>query len=44
MTLLDQQPTPSEILVEMVRPFRTAEAEGKVGVFVTMQVERAKQR
>jgi uncharacterized oxidoreductase len=44
MGLLDQQPTPSEILVETVKPFRTAEAQGKVGEMVTMLIERAKQR
>lgn len=30
MQLLGQQPTPSEILVEKVRPLRSADGEGRV--------------
>ncbi|QDZ07711.1 SDR family NAD(P)-dependent oxidoreductase [Sphingomonas panacisoli] len=43
MGLFAQEPTPREILVERVKPFRTAEAEGRFDAMVTMldQVARA---
>jgi uncharacterized oxidoreductase len=34
--LLSQQPTPPEVLVQNVRPFRNAEAEGRYDEFVAM--------
>ena len=40
MSLFQQQPTPREICVEFVRPFRNAEKEGKVDDFMDMLANR----
>ena len=40
MTLFQQQPTPEEVCVEFVRPFRNAEKDGKVGEFMEMLANR----
>ncbi|GAB5348154.1 SDR family oxidoreductase [Alteriqipengyuania sp. 357] len=40
MTLFQQRPTPEEVCVEFVRPFRNAETNGKVGEFMEMLVNR----
>lgn len=42
MALLQQQPTPSEILVERVRPLRTAEGDGRLDQMVTMLRDAAR--
>lgn len=44
MTLFTQTPTPSEIVVERVRLFRDAEAEGRVAQLLTMLRRPADQR
>ena len=40
MNLFEQNPTPAEICVEQVKPFRNAEANGKVGEFIAMLGKR----
>ncbi|MEL7689078.1 SDR family oxidoreductase [Citromicrobium bathyomarinum] len=40
MSLFQQQPTPREICVEFVRPFRNAEKDGKVDDFMEMLANR----
>jgi len=40
MALFQQQPTPREICVEFVRPFRNAEKDGKVDDFMEMLANR----
>ena len=40
MTLFQQQPTPQEVCVEFVRPFRNAEKDGKLSEFITMLANR----
>lgn len=42
MGLFAQQPTPSEILVERVKPLRTAEAEGRFDAMVSMLDQMAR--
>ena len=40
MSLFQQQPTPQEVCVEFVRPFRNAEKDGKVDDFMEMLANR----